>query len=199
MLNWVVIQNKTKENTLSPYVNESQGTYPMCCFGLQYRPWVTLSLRMALHMSCHWLCSVFSKQVLWPSVPKGPLLPSRSASFLQEPREVLPFSVLWHPRCLTCVGIPNGIRALVLLLQCLLQFGGLWKTSYLHSSKRCPLSYSVVTKVKQSYSSVSFFWDYSKKLMPVVVCVSLLRFQIKTSLLCLVAIIFPYEFDLLFN
>lgn len=40
------------------------------------------------------------------------------------------------------------------------------------------------------FSQFAFFWDYSVKPMPLVVCVSLLRFQIKRSLWCLVALFF---------
>lgn len=97
------------------------------------------------------------------------------------------------------MGIISTIRALVSLLQAHLRFTGLPNAAYQRSIEDGPsLNNLREAKVKQLYL-VSFLFSDSMKPMPPVVCVFFLRFQIRTSLLFLAMIIFPYEFDLLSN
>lgn len=67
---------------------------------------------------------------------------------------------------------------------------GLSNVAHLHSIKDVPSLSSVRSPRLSNCVQLSCFWDYGIKLRALVVYVSWLRFQIKTSLLCLIEIIF---------
>ena len=100
---------------------------------------------------------------------------------------VVPITSQWvssHHRLLVC-----GLHVVSACWYCShIVSWDLW--AHLHSIKDVPSLSNVRSPRLSSCVQLSRFWDYGVKLRTLMVCVSLLRFQIKISLLCLIEIIF---------
>lgn len=90
-------QHAVWSKQLFPWVNGPQGAFPKWCCPTIY---CMVTLRMALSRSCHFFYSTFTKRVIWPSVPQGPFVPSRSGFLPAAAAGSLPFSLFWHPDAL---------------------------------------------------------------------------------------------------